>query len=93
MNPIYVRETRIAASPTVPTGEVPATARRAQRDAVELATAIRDLDPQEVWGQLALWARDDLVRLCAVTVALAAMVPVDQPVSRLLAWTDHLEAA
>lgn len=93
MNPIYVREARLAAAPSVSANQILVTAEQARRDAVELTASVRELDPREVWGQLALWAHDDLVRLCAVTVALAAMVPVDVPVSRLLAWTDHLEAA
>jgi hypothetical protein len=64
-----------------------------QVDAVELASDIREVDPREVWGRLARWARENPNRLYAAVVALAAMVPIEEPVSRLLAWTDHLEVA
>lgn len=59
-------------------------------DAQALVGAVRDLDPREVWGTLALWGRDDPLRLYALVVALAAMVPADQPARELLAWTDTL---
>ena len=55
---------------------------RAQR----LACAVRDDGAYEVARITDPLARDELVALC---VALAAMVPVDQPVSRLLAWIDQ----
>lgn len=66
---------------------------RALQDAVELASDVRELDPELIWGRLATWSQRDPVRLCAAVVALAAMVQIDEPVSRLLAWVDHLELA
>lgn len=57
-------------------------------DALYLMEAVRDLDPREVWGRLAIWAAGSPVRLVAATVALAAMVPADRSVSELLAWTE-----
>lgn len=66
------------------------TADNAVLDATYLAEAVRDLDPREVWGRLAIWAEETPLRLIAVAWALAAMVPQDQPVSDLLAWTDTL---
>lgn len=59
-------------------------------DATCLAGAVRDLDPREVWGTLALWGQEDPLRLYGVVVALAAMVPADMPARDLLAWTDQL---
>lgn len=59
-------------------------------DATSMVGAVRDLDPREVWGTLALWGAEDPLRLYALVVALAAMVPADQPARELLAWTDHL---
>lgn len=78
---------------TVPAEQVDEVATRARLDAVELASDVRDVEPREVWGRLAAWNRADPTRLYAACVALAAMVPIDEPVSRLLAWTDHLEVA
>lgn len=66
------------------------TANEAAVDALYLVEAVRELDPREVWGRLAIWAEDTPVRLLAVVVALAAMVPADRPVSDLLKWTDGL---
>ena len=62
----------------------------ARRDAMDLITDIRDLDPREVWGRLERWTRDDPARLHAATVVLAAMCNPDLPVGRALAWTDQL---
>ena len=59
-------------------------------DASDLAIAVRDVDPREVWGTLALWVEQDPLRLFAAVTALAAMVPVETPVSELLAWTNNL---
>lgn len=59
-------------------------------DAIELVAAVRDLDPREVWGTLALWGESDPLRLFAATVALAAMVPADRPARELLEWTEAL---
>jgi hypothetical protein len=61
-------------------------------NAIELVAAVRDLDPREVWGTLALWGENDPLRLYAVTVALAAMVPADRPARELLGWTEALAA-
>lgn len=59
-------------------------------DAVELVAAVRDLDPREVWGTLRLRGERDPLRLIALCVALAAMVPDDRPARDLLAWTEDL---
>jgi hypothetical protein len=66
------------------------TADNAAVDALYLVEAVRELDPREVWGRLAIWAGENPIRLYAVTVALAAMVSQDKPVGDLLAWTDEL---
>jgi hypothetical protein len=66
------------------------TADNAAVDAMYLIEAVRDLDPREVWGRLATWAEETPIRLLAVTVALAAMVPADRSASDLLGWTDGL---
>jgi hypothetical protein len=54
----------------------------------------REKDVQELlWLHAeATWQRDqaDALRLYAVTVALAAMVPADRPARELLEWTDAL---
>lgn len=60
-------------------------------DAMDVATDLRDLDPREVWARLRAWMRDEPHRLVAAVVALAAMVPVETPVSELLAWTESLQ--
>lgn len=59
-------------------------------DAQDLTMAVRDRDPREVWGTLALWCEQDPLRLFAAVTALAAMVPADRPVRELLAWTESL---
>lgn len=59
-------------------------------DAQDLTMAVRNLDPREVWGTLALWSERDPLRLFAAVTALAAMVPADRPVRELLAWTESL---
>lgn len=63
---------------------------RAVLDAVEIVAAVRDLDPREVWGTLALWGEKDPLRIYTLVVALAAMVPADRPARELLAWTEPL---
>jgi hypothetical protein len=74
----------------------PAVDRREHRaytgvlDAQDLVMAVRDLDPREVWGTLALWHENDPLRLFAAVTALAAMVPTDRSVRELLAWTEAL---
>lgn len=64
----------------------------ATRDAMDLAVAVRDVDPRDLWAELQSVVRDEPRRLLAMVVALAAMVPVETPVSVLLAWTDALVA-
>lgn len=59
-------------------------------DAVEIVAAVRDLDPREVWGTLVLRGEKDPLRIYALVVALAAMVPADRPARELLAWTEGL---
>lgn len=58
---------------------------------MDLATDIRDLDPRQVWGRLALWGQAEPLRLYAACVALAAMVPTDVSVKELLAWTEPFQ--
>lgn len=82
------RDRAIAACPAVDRREH--RAYMAVLDAGELVAAVRDLDPREVWGTLAIWAEQDSLRLFAVVTALASMVPADRPVRELLAWTDQL---
>lgn len=82
-----------SACPWVPQEDVPEVARQAHEDAVALAADVHDVDPREIWGRLARWNQRDPIRLYAACVALAAMVPIEESVSRLLAWTDHLEVA
>lgn len=89
------RDEAIAACPVV--DQRHARADQAVADACALATAVRDDDPREVWGQMWLWLDEDPLRVLAAVTALAAMVPVDLPVTELLAWVDgpgmHLRAA
>jgi hypothetical protein len=69
---------------------VESRAHQAAADAVDLCGSVRELDPREVWGTLALWNDRDPLRLYALVTALAAMVPVDVPARELLAWTEPL---
>lgn len=84
----HVREAAIKACPVVDRPQHRAYI--ATQDAVELVAAVRDLDPREVWGTWRLRGERDPLRLIAVAVALAAMVPDDRPARELLAWTDGL---
>lgn len=83
------RSTRHAC-PIIPADERDRLAERATHDAMDLAADIRELDPREVWGQLAVWADKDPLRLMACAWAAAAMVPLERPVSELLAWSNDL---
>lgn len=65
-------------------------AHKAALDAVEVVAAVRDLDPREVWGTLVLRGEKDPLRIYALVVALAAMVPPDRPARELLEWTEAL---
>lgn len=82
------REHALAACPVVDRPQH--RAYTAVLDAQDLTMAVRDLDPHEVWGTLALWSEQDPLRLFAAVTALAAMVPADRPVRELLAWTESL---
>lgn len=82
------RTAAIAACPAV--DRVQYRAHTAVLDASDLVMAVRDLDPREVWGTLAIWCEQNPLRLFAAVTALAAMVPVDAPVAELLAWTESL---
>jgi hypothetical protein len=84
-------ETAVRACPTVDRPQH--RAHQAALDAVDLVAAVRDYDPREVWGTLHLRNQRDPLRLIALCVALAAMVPVDRPTRDLLAWTDGLVPA
>lgn len=79
-----------AACPTIPAARRGRIVQIMREDAAHLIVAVRDLDPAEVWGQLATWAATDPVRLIAATVALAAMANPDQTVDSALAWTHRL---
>lgn len=59
-------------------------------DAMDTAMAVRDEDPSVVWRRLETCAVSDLHRLVSMVVTLAAMVPVEAPMSELLAWTEAL---
>jgi hypothetical protein len=84
------RERALAACPHV--DRIGDRAHKAALDAVEVVAAVRDLDPREVWGTLALRGEKDPLRIYALVVALAAMVPADRPARELLAWTEALSA-
>lgn len=58
--------------------------------ATELAVAVRDEDPRELWMQL---SRMDRYRLQAAVVALASLVPVEgYSVKALTGWLEELAA-
>lgn len=82
------RARAIAACPAVANPED--TADNAVLDGLRLAEAVRDRDPREVWGRLAIWATENPLRLIAATWALAAMLPSDRTSGELLEWTDTL---
>jgi hypothetical protein len=63
-------------------------ARQARYDATNLACRVRDDQPRDVWTDIVALEQ---TRLLACCIALAAMVPVDRPVSELLAWTDEFD--
>jgi hypothetical protein len=81
----------IAACPDIPNPNY--VAHLAQTDAMDLATDLRDLDPRQVWGRLALMLDADPLRLIALAWAAAAMVDIDRPANDLLAWTNRTGAA
>lgn len=59
---------------------------RAVADGLELVGIVRDYGRDTIEE----WVRDkDRLTLEQITVALAAMVPDDVPVSQLLAWCDY----
>lgn len=66
-------------------------AERAVVDAMDLAVAVRDVDPRDLWRELDALRVCDPRRLLAAAVGLAAMVPVDRPVRELLAWTESFD--
>jgi hypothetical protein len=78
-------------APHIDPDHAPRIAEKAQEDAMDLAMAVRDLGPSDVWGRLHQCAGEDPVRLVAACVALAAMVPVDTSVSELLAWLEPFQ--
>lgn len=63
---------------------------RAVLDAMDIAAAVRDEDPRDVWARLESWMSREPHRLLSLAVALGAMVDVETPVSQLLAWTESL---
>lgn len=60
-------------------------AERLAAEAVRLVMMVRDDDPQVVGQHLASLSA---TRLAQLTIALAAMVPDDKPLSELLAWCE-----
>lgn len=46
---------------------------RSMRDARRLRGDVRDIDPDQIWGRIAQWHRNDPERLFAVVVALAVL--------------------
>lgn len=80
----------VHACPHIPDADKPEVARRMLDDALDVVVMVREFDPRETWGTLALWAAEDPVRLYAATVALACMVDVERPLSVALAWTNEL---
>jgi hypothetical protein len=84
----------VAASPAFTRDQAAKMANRAVQDAQHLAVDVRQEDPRLVWGELTLWLRDEPHRVTALTVALAAMVPIEQQSAQaLLAWTFPLAEA
>jgi hypothetical protein len=65
-------------------------AERALLDAMDISMAVRDVDPRDLWADLEALQTAQHHRLLAAVVALAALVPIDSPVSELLAWTEPL---
>lgn len=80
----------LAAAPRWPREVAVDVAELAVEDAIATARDVRAFDPELVFGDLAIRAREQPDRFLAMVVALAALVPVDSPVPSLLAWTDHL---
>ncbi len=69
-----------------------AVAERAQLDASDLITEVRDLDPRQLWGRLTIWANENPDRLKAACIALAAWCDPDINPSTAYAWTNTLTA-
>lgn len=63
---------------------------RAIEDAAEAICRIREESPAALWADLTGMASD---RLYALVFTLAAMVPDDQSIGDLLAWTEPLAVA
>jgi hypothetical protein len=78
-----VRRQFKAAAPSFPAAEVDELAERAYQDALILAELVRDEDPEVVFGALAGYGQE---HLSVLAVALAALVPLDVPVSKLTEW-------
>jgi hypothetical protein len=76
----------LAACPTL-AGSLRSRVHRGNADARDFAEDIRELDPRQLWGRLALWAQRDPERLYAMVISLAALVDPD---TGTLEWTRRI---
>jgi hypothetical protein len=65
-----------------------AVAKQGKRDARQLATDVREIDPAQVWGRMATWHRNEPERLFMALVVLAVLVPVEAEVPT---WVTKLD--
>lgn len=70
-------------SPVFPAAEVNALAQYAYQDALILADLVREEEPRVLFGALTQYSHE---QLSVLVVSLAALVPVDLPVSKLTEW-------
>jgi hypothetical protein len=70
----------------------PWPAPQALDDAVRVVTDTRCHGPAPTRTELVALQRADPYRFVEMTLALAALVPAEQPVAQLLAWTTEVPA-